>query len=516
MPSAPRFRAYVDWSGDANFTGIADEITADLLTRTQVEVKYGRDEGRALGAGGRGELNGELDNRTGIYSPESTDLPLVGDIQPGRDVLLNAEWLSQTYGVYRGKLDDFDVQPGWPKESVDFSCLDALAGFTSEVTTGLYRAISTGKAIGIVLDAIGWPATKRDLDNGATTIPWFWLNRVSAQSVLQQLVDSEGPPALLTMDAAGNVVFRDRHHRLTRTASVTSQATFGTGVVGAIPVLMSLVYNHGIKEIINSITFEQPVRAPAAELEPVWTLRGSRTIADGETLPISVASNDPFTGAVVPVAGIDFQVAGNVTVTLSRTDGQAVTVFVKATGGTAVITDLQLRAYPVSVVSTEIVSAEDAASKARFGTRTWPSLREPVWASVADARAIADLILAQRAQRIPTVRIEVANRSDAAVTQQLTRNLSDRIRLVIPDADLDSEFYIERIEHTIAEGGKIFTSAFFLERVPNVDNDWLVLNSSTKGRLNVNTLGGVGLANSSTVFRLDSTQGRLDANLLGF
>lgn len=515
MPSAPRVRAYVDWAGNGNFTGVADEVTTDLLTRTQVEVGFGRDSGRALAPNGRGELNGELDDRAGTYSPENTDLPLAGDIQPGRDMLLTAEWQSTTHGVYRGVLDDFDIFPGRPKQSITFNCLDALAGLTAEISTELYSGISTGRAIGIVLDAAGWPEDKRDLDDGATTIPWFWLNRASAQTALQQLVDSEGPPGLLTMDADGTVVFRDRNHRLTRAGSTGSQATFGTG---GIPVLTDLIYGHGVKEIINSISFETPMRAPAIDLSDVWSMQGSRTIQDGATVPVTVTASDPFTGAVAPELDTDYTVVGgNLTVSLTRTSGQTTTILLSSVGGTAVVTDLKLRAYSVGVEATEVVTAEDSTSQSRYGIRTWPQLREPVWASLPDAEAIADLILAQRAQRIPTVRARVANRSDAAMTQMLTRDLSDRIRLVVPDADLDSEFYIERIEHTISEGGRVWLTDFYLERVPTVATNWLVLDSSSRGRLNVNTLGGVGLSSPLTVFRLDDPlQGLLDVNLLGF
>jgi len=515
MASVPRLRLYIDWSGNGNFTGVADEVTTDTLQRTQLEVRYGRSAARALAPSGRAEMVGELDNRSEIYSPESTDLPLVGDIQPGRDIYLTAEWQSATHGVYRGVTDDFDIQPGWPKMSVDFNCLDALAGMTGEISTALYASVSTGQAIGIVLDAVGWPADKRDLDAGATTIPWFWLSRASAETVLQQLVDSEGPPALLTMDGDGNVVFRDRNHRLTRAGSVTSQATFGTG---GIPVLMDLVYGHGVKEIINSLTFEIPVRQPNGELSDVWSMSGQRTIPDGSTVPITVAAGAPFLGAVVPEIDVDFTVTGgNVTASISRTSGQTTTIFLTASGGTCVVTDLKLRAYSVATTATEVVSAEDPTSQSRYGIRTWPQQREPVWASLPDAEAIADLILAQRAQRIPTVRIRVANRSDASMTQILTRDLSDRIRLVIPAASLDSEFFIERIEHQISEGGRVWLTDFYLERTPNTVTNWLILNSSTQGRLDVNRLGGTGMSNSTTVFRLDSaTQGKLDTNLLGF
>jgi hypothetical protein len=44
----------------------------------------------------------------------------------------------------------------------------------------MYAGIRTGDAVHRVLDAVGWPADLRDIDPGATVMPWWWLDDVEA------------------------------------------------------------------------------------------------------------------------------------------------------------------------------------------------------------------------------------------------------------------------------------------------------------------------------------------------
>ena len=77
----------------------------------------------------------------------------------------------------------------------------------------------------VVLDAVGWTGP-RDLDLGATFVHWWWLEEVDAFTAVTDLVSSEGPPSIAYVGPDGTFIFRDRHHRLLRAASLTPQATF--------------------------------------------------------------------------------------------------------------------------------------------------------------------------------------------------------------------------------------------------------------------------------------------------
>lgn len=512
------FTLYIDWNGDGDFGDTGEDVSARTLARSNAQVEYGRDQARSLAPSRVGESSFELDNTSKDYSPDNASSPLAGNVLPGRSVYLKATLAAVDYTLFRGHLDDFVVRPEIGLRSIDVQCLDPLARLKGvRVTCGLHQGLQTGQAIGVVLDAAGWSSTLRDLDQGATTVPWFWLRDVDAYDAITQLVDSEGPGALLTVGADGSVVFRDRHHRLTSSASTAVQATFRD--TGAEPLFSApMPYDHGWKEIVNTIAFQVPLRAPAGELAAVWSSQGQYSIADGETLPIAVSGTSPFMGAVAPESETDYTIlTGTVTVALSATSGETVTIYVTASGGPAVISDLQLRAYPLATVATVQVSVEDTVSIGKYGRRSPASSRDPVWAGVHDALAVAELTLAQRAERLPAVTITIRGGNDTRLLQQLTRDLSDRTHIVEAQTGLDDDFYIEQIGHTVYDAGKMLESRFGCERVPDAPTGLLILDSATDGLLNTGLLGGVGYSDPAAVFLLDSgSQGLLDTSVLGF
>lgn len=513
MTLDPTWEIAVDWNDDGDFGDTGEDITNRVLDRGRLTVTYGRDQARMLAPPRVGEAALELDNASGDYSPENGASPLAGNVLPGRPVRIRATSNAVTYTVFRGHLDDYDVLPDVGQQSVKLSCLDPLARLKGvQVSTGLHSGLTTGQAIGYVLDAAGWDADLRDLDPGATVVPYFWAANDDAYDLVGQLVDSEGPGSLLTVDGDGAIVFRSRHHRLLNAASTTSQATFRD--TGSEPLHSApLKYDHGWKEIVNTVVITTPVRAPAGELDVVWQQSGQLAVANGQTAVVHVEATSPFLGALTPVAGTDYTLlSGTVTVTMGRTSGQATTIYVTASGGTAVLTGLQLRAYPLETVSTARVEAEESTSIARYGRRSLSSLRQPVWASANDAIAIADLVLAQRAERLPVVTITLRGGNTTRLAQQLGRDLSDRVTIIEADTGLDGEFFIEQISHDA--DAALLTTTFACEMAPSVPADVLVLDDAALGLLGTGTLGGSGVSDPDTVFVLDTSE--LDTGLLGY
>jgi hypothetical protein len=294
------------------------------------------------------------------------------------------------------------VKPEINDRSVPMTCIDTLGRFKGvSITTSLYRGLRTGDAIGYVLDALGWPTADRDLDPGASFLPYWWLDDTDAFEALMTLADSEGPAALITCDGQGRIAFRDRHHRLIQAASLTAQATWRSS--GTEPCISSpTIYNHGWKEIINSATVEVPLRQVDGELSVIWNAEGQIVIASGTSLTITARSAGPFQGAVTPVQDADYTLlTGAVSISLSRTSGQSTAITIAATGD-VILQDLQLRGYAITSTSV-VVSSTDQQSIDRYGPKSLPDTRLPTWANIYDAKAILDLIVAQRAERLPTL-----------------------------------------------------------------------------------------------------------------
>jgi hypothetical protein len=501
----------IDWNNDGLFTGPGENITSRVLDdQTRVTVTYGRDQNRALSPIRVGEAGFQLNNLSGDYYPHKTTSPLYGNVLPARRAMIQAVLNAVTYTPFRGTTDDFLLRLG-PQASVDVTCVDGLSSLRgSPVTTPMYQGLRTGQALHVILDAIGWPAGLRDIDAGATVMPYWWLDDADAFEAAMELIDSEGPPALITCDASGNIVFRDRHHRSVRPRSITSQATWYSKLNE--PMFSEPAeFDHGWKEIVNVVSFEVPVRAPGGTLEVVWSAPSRITLAAGETLNVTAKGSTPFFGALTPVADVDYTASGTVTVSMERTSGESTVVALTAPSGVAYVEGLQVRGYLLPEVTKVVVSGVDA-STAKYGRRTSVNLKAPKWAGIYDTQAIVALILSQRAERTPTIKVTMVGDGGARQLQQLTRDLSDRIRLVGYDMGYDENCFIEQISHSVTQGGADHRTTFGLEEAPAQTTGAFILGTSLLG---TGVLGRRGFADPDRIFTLGSaTNGQLGNDIL--
>lgn len=515
------YRVYIDWNGDGDFSDTGEEVTSRVLdNQSPVTMSYGRDQARALSPIKAGEGGFVLDNASRDYSPENATSPLNGLVVPGREVQITGTVGASTYTMLRAFLDDFRIVPGTDFRYVQVELVDLLGRFSGvNISTGLYQGLRPGEALNIILDAAGWPVARRDIETGATVMPFWWLDGEDAFGAMLDLLYSEGPPAILSVDSAGRIVFRGRHHRLQSTFSTTVQSTWRSS--GVEPQISSpTTYNHGWKEIVNAMAFEIPVRQISGVVSQVWTSNGLLILAAGTSMQIVAQGSTPFINAITPVAGVDWvAVAGTVTATLSRNSGLSTVITLTAsTGGAATISDLSLRGNAVTTVNTMQVVSEDQSSISKYGRHSMPDGRTPKWASAPDAAAIGQIILTQRAERLPTISVSMVadgSAGNARLTQMMTRNLSDRVHVIEGHTGLASDCFVEQISHSIGQGGLEHRTSFGLEKAPTQILGAFVLGSATLGVLGTGKLGRRASANPATMFTLGSaTNGILGTNVL--
>lgn len=501
MPA--RYKLLIDWRSNG-FADTGDDVSSRTLDeRTVITARYGRDQSRQLSPISPGELGFELNNISRDYSPENSSSPLAGYVTPGRPVQFQAIVGVTTTTLFTGYLDDFDIKPEFTDRSVPATCIDALGRLRGvSLTTALYRGIRTGDAISVLLDAVGWPAAARDLDLGASYLPYWWLDDSDAFEALMALVDSEGPSALVTVDPVGRIVFRDRHHRLTRTASLNVQATWRSS--GTEPLVSAPVnYGHGWKEIVNSVSVEVPLRQVDQVLSAVYSSPGLLVIPAGTPLQITARASGPFQGAITPQQDTDYvAVSGTVSMSLSRTSGQSTTITLSSGSG-AVIQDLQLRAYQIQSTSV-VVTVEDQQSIDRYGRKSMQNGRLPTWTNIYDTKAILGLIVSRRAERLPTITVTVRGHANATrLAECLTRNLSDRVHLTEAMTGLDSDCFIEQISHSVSQGGLEHVTTFGLEKIPPTVTNPLTFDLAGAGFNQGNFASGA-QDNPTTMFRFDT------------
>jgi hypothetical protein len=513
----------IDWGRTGSYSEVGDNVT-DLVRagRAAIAVEYGRDQVTALAPTVSGTGSLVLDNSDRRFSPRATTLangstnPLYGKIKPALPVRIARtitglpDPYSDTYGdpydsngatftLFIGHTDANPINPDPSSKSVSVSLVDRLADSRGQtISTQLYSGVRTGEAIGHILDACGVSADERDLDPGATVIPWWWTDGKEALTALEEIIRSEGPPAMLTVGVDGAIVFRDRHHRLLNSGSTTSQSTW-RATEGVEPVMNGFTYNESWANIINTGTATVDVRTPQ-ELQQIWTDESVINLSAGEQRLITVSATDPFFGAIPPVAGTDYTVlSGSVTTALTRTSGMSTAIILHATSA-AVISGLQLRAQPVTVAYTVQVSASDTASIDDFGSRAFPG--DLPWCGPGDAEAVLTTAVAQRAQPLPIVqaRFMVGNNT-AKAGAILARDLSDRVTVIEPETVLSADFYVESIGHELS-GPHDHSVTFGLEAAPTLPSPVFRLDTAGAGA-DQGLLGG-GFDDPSNSLILDS------------
>jgi hypothetical protein len=453
-----------DWSALADpalVVGQGEDVTDDIVS--DISISYGRDQERQLAPAAVGTAAFTLNNVSRQYSPENTDSPLYGDLDPARVMRALVMWNGQTYPLFRGRIDDFDVKADFSDRRLNLTFLDGMSDLAgSTLSTGIYASQRTGTLVNVVLDEAGWTGG-RDIDPGATVVKYWWADGTDALSAVSDLVKSEGPPAIAYVAPDGTFVFRDRHHRLLRQRSRTAQATFHAGELGdctasgvpqgALSLARPFSYAHGLKDIINKVTFDVPDRAPTAGLQQVWQDESTYVLTLGQSLDLTVSSGDPFMNAVTPVVGTDITASGPgvLSVLLSRTSGASAKLTLQAIGGTVTVTSVQVRAQLLAVQQTVRVSMQDPGSVTRHGERTYPN--DAPWAGVQDAQAIANGVLLHYAQRLPTVQIRLVSSDPAHLAQVLARTVSDRVHITNDEMRLDADFFVERVQHAVQRVG---------------------------------------------------------------
>lgn len=498
----------VDWNDDGDFNDAGENITATTLNRAGIHLQYGRDQARSLAPISPGQASLEVNNSAKTYSPDNASSPLFGDLLPGRQLRIQATHNAVTYNMFNGSLEGYDVDPSRQTKSVKFTAIDPIGELaTINLSTSLYNAIRTGHALHVILDEVGWTAG-RDIDEGCSVLPWWWEEGTDALQAVKNILAAEGLSAIAHLGSTGEFIFRDRSARLIRTESVNVQATFTSTTEPAVDPAIG--YDVGWRGITNFVTCKADEKSVDLNLSNVYEDKAIRQLAIGETVLINAVSGDPFVNAVIPVAGTDYILrSGAVSMALSRTSGQSTVISITATTA-AQVEGLAVRAFKLITLRTVTVQASDETSIGKYRQKSLNY--DAKFVSINDARDIVDTILAQRKDRLPQVTITLVNKNDSRILQMLGRDISDRIHITVPEASVDADFFIERIEHEINVDRHV--TKFGCERILAGATGVFTLDDSLLGSANVGAAGYVG---PSELFILDSgTNGLIGVNLLGY
>jgi hypothetical protein len=176
-----------------------------------------------------------LDNADRRFDPTNLSGPYVSagrtQVTPMRAVRIVATYDGTEYPIFKGYADAWDISYDEPAMSTCvLTATDATKVLADVDRVALGSAVGAGELSGArvnrVLDSASWPmgADFRTIAAGDSTLQGTTLDR-SAWEELVKVQDSEIGQVYL--DAAGRVVFRNRHANMEDARSATVQGAFG-------------------------------------------------------------------------------------------------------------------------------------------------------------------------------------------------------------------------------------------------------------------------------------------------
>lgn len=480
-------RCHIDWDDDGDFLDPYEDVSAAL---DRASIKRGR--GAVTDQFAAGQASITLENPAGIYSPYNVASPIYGLMLPGRAVRLEAVIDAVTIPVFFGYITDYrqsHVAAGLP--GVDISLVDGFDRLRlGQVRLAAQANKRVDELLGAVLDAAGWPAGLRDLDQALTTVERFWVHRQSPLAALQLAAKQELGGSLF-MDAAGAVRFQNRDYRSTRPLYTTL-----TG-----PQALALELRRD--QLFDAVHHQWAGLSADASNTVLFTLSPARRkLMPGTSDPLNTIHGDFSTGAasmVTPLGVTDYTANSQPDGSgIDKTNQVLVNSFTSYGGGFSAafenldsspvyLTFLQVRGIAVRVASDERMIEIPVASPILTG-----QVMRDDFAFNNEPEAVAAYAHWRSwvfSQIRPRPVVSLAAFDDAERALILGAQLSDRIRVVntsgMYPTQLDAEFFIEGIQITFGEDEAVACQWQLFDASQAMGNFWRISSDDTSAEYSV-------------------------------
>jgi len=330
---------------------------------------------------------------------------------------------------------------------------------------------------------------RREIDTGQDSPPFGYFDSMQARNALGQLEDSE--LSFVKVDGLGRLCYEDRHHRYTPEHQ-TSRWTIND-------TMNEIVYDYGVKILFNEVEagvtpwtsnaiatlWEMSGETPGIPAGGSITIWGPFNVSDqtvwGNAVTEPVATTDYTANAEAGGAGADMtgdlsfvNTVFSQTIKMVITNGGAVKAY---------LTALKVRGTYYSQDSTIVRKSTDEDSIRAYQKRTL-TLGGKFMSDSDQAQNACDYGIAKYKdpQALPQIVIK-GNKAAATLKQVIVREISDRVTVVNTDLGLNSDFFINAMQHTISQRGLLHTVRYTLADATNDDFwilDYSVLDTSTK------------------------------------
>lgn len=201
--------------GGATFADVTAEVEAVSIARGRPDDLSPMDAGTCTVT---------LLDKDGKYNPLNTTSPLYGQIKPLRPLRIRATYQGATHGLFYGFLRSSTSSSDLGRQEAELHFVDLFVVLSRGAPIiAAAGPTTTGAAIGLILDALGWTeAAMRRLADG-DAIPDFAADgSKTALTLIADLLESSR--GVFYVDGDGVAVHEDRYYR-SAPARLSSQST---------------------------------------------------------------------------------------------------------------------------------------------------------------------------------------------------------------------------------------------------------------------------------------------------
>ena len=459
----------IDWDNNGNFVDANDDITINTKS-----IHYSRGKSDELGKAEVGQCSVVVKNAAGLYSPSNSSGALFNLLLPKRPIKIYYSSGGTDYQLFNGFIEEIIPHPHLSEQDCIITAVDGLDFLSRhDMATALYKNDLTGTIHGYILTDANWSTTKRTLDAGQDTVPYWYGYDVKARFAQEEIDDNE--QGFSYIDGLGYFNFEDRHHRSTTTHQ-TSQATFSN-------TMADMFYSLNPRNVYNIVK----VRVTPWELQAIqelWRLQDEPLIPAGETFTYwgdaSYSGTPVFVDSwTTPVITTDYQAwtgsggtgtdkTSNITIVTTKF---AKTIKLVVTNGASVPVYLYLlkaRGTYYDDQTKVTLKAEDSTSQTSYQKRTF-ELDGKYMTNSDKARDYVTYAIGKYKDPRAELSMSAMNQTTAVLTDILGLEISDRITIVNTKLGLNDDYFIDHMEHDISISGKLHTVKYRLADTINED-----------------------------------------------
>jgi hypothetical protein len=448
-------------------------LTNDVLLSHGIMMRYGMDSGHptshvATTGTAQFSLNNSARNSAatlGYYSPHHTNTRTGWGLGIWVRLRLQDPTTLTFHTRFTGRIDSIDPVPGvkgpravlvtvvdWMDEAARWRLIPEVG----QMTGVDWSAIATA-----IIGQMPTPPLAVSASGGTETYLYALDTSVVGQQTARgefvKIADSEF--GYIFMKGDGTLRLEDRHHRMIDTASAWTLTDAD---------LVGLELPSSRDDIVNTVRVTtHPKIVDSAPTTVVYDQANVISFTAGETKMLMGSYRDPLTGDPIGATDIQPQVSGTDYIANTEPDGSGSNVssgffvdvaagssgarfeITNTTGASAHLRTLRLLGRGIYDYGLTIHEATDDPSIAEFGERV-VNFDMHYQASDYIGQAAAEYILAKHKDGNEQAHsASVIGSTSALLTQILTREISDRIKVIETLTGVNADFFINGIEMTV-------------------------------------------------------------------